>query len=107
MNEDELFIMFLQNLITTLAPLVTGLVVSGFVFLGPVGRALGDVIRRRLGGAPPPGLEASRESAEILARLEEIADHVGEIASRQDFAERLLVGAAPGGSLPGAAGRDG
>jgi hypothetical protein len=106
-NEDELFIMFLQNLITTLAPLVTGLVVSGFILLGPVGRAIGEVIRRRLGGAPPPGIEPSRESAEIIARLEEISGHVGEIASRQDFAERLLVGAAPGGSLPGAAGREG
>jgi len=103
-SEDELFVRFLQSLITTLAPLVTGLVLSGFIFLGPVGRAIGDVIRRRLGGATPPGIEPSRDSGEVLAHLEEISSHVGEIANRQEFAERLLVGMAPGRSLPGAGG---
>lgn len=72
--------------------MITGIITTGFVVLGPVGRAIGDVIRHWLGGgrkeqaALQPG-----DIDEIVGRLDAIQHQIGELAERQDFAERVLA----------------
>ena len=71
--------------------MVTGIVISGFVVLGPVGRAVGRVIMKIFGAEPrEPGLK-SGDTEEIITRLDAIQSHLGELAERQDFAERMLA----------------
>jgi len=103
-EEVEIVRYVTQLLAEVVAPLLGGLLVAGFIFLGPIGRAIGEVIRRRLGGGSRRELEQGEDSAEIVARLDDISRQIGEIAERQDFAERLLARAAPDRGLPGAGG---
>ena len=72
--------------------MLTGVVISGFVVLGPVGRAIGDVIRHIFGAGKrdAPAL-ASGDVDEIVGRLEAIQQQIGELAERQDFAERIMA----------------
>ena len=72
--------------------MITGIITTGFVVLGPVGRAIGDVIRHWLGGGrkDQPALQAG-DVDEIVGRLEQIQHQLGELAERQDFAERVLA----------------
>jgi hypothetical protein len=82
--------MALGNLIPIVG-MLTGVVISGFVALGPVGRAIGDVIRHWLGGGrKEPALQAG-DVDEIVGRLEQIQHQISELAERQDFAERVLA----------------
>lgn len=55
---------------------------------GPIGQAIGEVIRRRLGGgrAALPG-----ESDAVMSRFDQMQHQIAELAERQDFAERLLA----------------
>jgi len=103
-EEIELVRYISRLLAQEVAPLVALLLMSGFVFLGPVGRAIGEVIRRRLGGASRRELELGSDSAEIVARLDDVSRQLGEIADRQDFAERLLSQTRQERGLPGAGG---
>ena len=103
-EELEIIRGVIDQAIEVIAPLVAVVLVSGFVFLGPVGRAIAEVIRRRLGGGAKRDLEQSLDTGEVAARLDDISHQIGEIADRQDFAERLLVRGAPGRGLPGAEG---
>ena len=72
--------------------MLTGIVVIGMVFMGPVGRAIGSAISYWLAGghrhqpALPPG-----DMDEVLDRLDTLQRQLGEIAERQDFSERLLA----------------
>ncbi len=90
-------------LISQIVPLVgmaIGLIGTGFIALGPIGRAIGDVIRRRLGGhhdALKPG-----DVEEIVGRLEHIQQSLGELAERQDFTDRMLAQVRKEKALPGA-----
>lgn len=72
--------------------MLTGVVISGFVVLGPVGRAIGDVIRHLFGArskdAPALG---SGDMDELVSRLDAIHQQIGEIAERQDFTDRMLA----------------
>jgi len=72
--------------------MLTGVVISGFVVLGPVGRAIGDVVRHLFGArskdAPAIG---SGDMDELLGRLDQIHQQLGEIAERQDFTDRMLA----------------
>lgn len=80
--------------------MLISLVGLGFVALGPIGRAIGDVIRRRLGGhhdALKPG-----DVEEIVGRLEQIQQQLGDIAERQDFTDRMLAQVRKEKVLPGA-----
>ncbi len=70
-------------------------VVGGVVALGPIGRALADRLRRK-------GVEPGVDPAELDALRDEVAglrQQVGELAERQDFAERLLAQARERGLL--------
>ena len=85
--------------------MLTGIVITGMVILGPVGRAVGSAITYWLGGghrkqpALPPG-----DMDEVLDRLDSLQHQLGEIAERQDFAERLI---ARGRQLPADGGEEG
>jgi hypothetical protein len=103
-----------QELVPLLVPLfgmVTGVLITGFVVLGPVGRAVGKVIMRLFGADRelPAG-----ELQDIRALLEDqsgqmtaIQRQLGELAERQDFAERLLAQNRKEPRLPGAGGATG
>lgn len=92
--------------------MLTGIAVVGMISLGPVGRAVGKVIMRIFGADRelPAG-----ELQDIRALLEDqsgqmtaIQRQLGELAERQDFAERLLAQQQKGPQrLPGAGGANG
>jgi hypothetical protein len=71
--------------------------ITGFVTLGPIGRAIGRVALHLFGvdrqQALPTGEVAQlRDLIESQAdRVEALQRQVGELAERQDFAERLLA----------------
>jgi hypothetical protein len=77
--------------------MLTGVVIVGFVALGPVGRAIGRVLMHLFGVERTPALPEG-EAARLRELLEEQADRlesqqrqIAELAERQDFAERLLA----------------
>jgi len=72
--------------------MLTGIVITGLVFLGPVGRAVGSAISYWLAGGHrrQPTLTAG-DVDEVLDRLDSLQRQLGEIAERQDFSERLLA----------------
>jgi hypothetical protein len=74
----------------------TGMV--GLVAFSPIGRAIANAIQRKSGvGIAPEVQDALADQAD---RLEALARQVGELAERQDFAERLLAQARERGQLP-------
>jgi hypothetical protein len=83
-----------------LVGMLIGLVATGFVVLGPIGRAIGDVIRH-LFGARKAGVLGSGDMDEVLGRLDSIQGQLGELAERQDFADRMLAQVRRDRQLPG------
>jgi len=89
-----------QEMVPIVVPIfgmITGIVITGFVVIGPVGRAIGRVILHLFGVDRSPGLQAG-EVADVRALLDEQGDRleaqqrqIGEMAERLDFAERLLA----------------
>jgi len=79
----------------------TGMV--GLVAFSPIGRAIANAIQRKSrAGLPPEVQDALADQAD---RLEALALQVGELAERQDFAERMLAqarekGLPAGGGTP-------
>ena len=71
--------------------MLTGVVISGFVVLGPIGRAIGDVVRHLFGAGKKGAALASGDMDEVLGRLDAIHHQLGEIAERQDFTDRMLA----------------
>ncbi len=75
----------------------------GLVAFSPIGRAIANAIQKKSGVMLPPEV---RESIDELAeRVEGLQQQVGELAERQDFAERLLAkvkekGLPAGGAAP-------
>jgi hypothetical protein len=102
-----------QELVPIVIPIfgmLTGLAITGFVVLGPVGRAVGRVLLHLFGAERPAALGAG-EAGQLRALVEEQADRLAaqqrqleELAERQDFTERLLAQARSQGRLPGAGG---
>jgi hypothetical protein len=94
--------------IMPLAGMAMIVITTGFVVLGPVGRAIGRVITHRLGGEKDQALPAGelRDMRGVLEeqgeRLEAVQRQVAELAERQDFSERLLAQARGRERLPGA-----
>jgi hypothetical protein len=72
---------------------------TGMLLLGPVGRAIGDVIRNRLGGGAKHAALSNEQLDELHARFDALQQQLGEIAERQDFAERLLAQSRAAGAL--------
>jgi hypothetical protein len=86
--------------------MLTGIAITGFVVLGPVGRAVGKVLMHLFGVDRQQALPAA-EAAQLRALIEEQADRLesqqrqlSELAERQDFAERLLAQAREKKGLP-------
>ena len=71
--------------------MLTGVVITGFVVLGPIGRAIGDVVRHLFGAGKKDAALATGDLDEVLGRLDQIHQQLGEIAERQDFTDRMLA----------------
>lgn len=80
--------------------MLTGVVITGFVVLGPVGRAIGDVIRHIFGVHKRDPALASGDMDELIGKLDTIQHQLGELAERQDFAERIMAQARKDRALP-------
>ena len=77
--------------------MITGIVITGFFVIGPIGRAIGRVLLHLFGVERQGSLPAG-DVAQLRAVIEEQADRLdsqarqlAELAERQDFAERLLA----------------
>jgi len=93
-------------LISQIVPVVgmlSGILISGFVALGPVGRAIGDVLRHLFRADRKQALPAEELDA-LHARFDAIQHQLSEIAERQDFTERMLAQTRERGAL-GAGGK--
>ncbi len=83
--------------------MLTGVVITAMFVIGPIGRAIGDVIRHWLGGGRRDEKILPADVDELLARLDQVQHQVGELAERLDFAERMLAQARKEKALPGGA----
>ncbi len=77
----------------------TGMV--AIVAFSPIGRAIANAINRKSGAGAAPELAAAVD--ELADRVEGLQRQVGELAERQDFAERLLAKAREKGLPAGGA----
>jgi len=73
-------------------------VIIWLVARGPIGHAIGEVIKRWLGGGRQ---HDAGQLDDVHARLEALQRQLGELAERQDFAERLLAQSRRDKALPG------
>jgi hypothetical protein len=81
---------------------LAGVVVLAWIIArGPIGHAIGDVLRRWLGGSQPPK-ELAGELEQLRTQIEGLQRQLGDLAERQDFAERMLAQARRDKVLPGA-----
>jgi hypothetical protein len=81
----------LMPLIAIVTIVIVGSLGLRWLFRTPVGEALAQRIRH---GKPARGqLDSTGEQvlAELEARIAQLQDHVGELAERLDFTERLLA----------------
>ena len=85
----------IADIVIPIFGMLTGIVITGFVVLGPVGRAVGRVIMRIFGAdreLPAGDLQDIRALLEDQSgRMEAVQRQLGELAEWQDFAERLLA----------------
>ena len=72
-------------------------VIVWLVARGPIGHAIGEVIKRWLGG----GRQDAGQLDEVNHRLDAVHNQLAELAERQDFAERLLAQVRRDKALPG------
>jgi hypothetical protein len=83
-----------------LAGMLTGVIITGMLVLGPIGRAVGEAIRHWLAGGRKEKLEAGHLD-DLADRLSTLERQVSELSERQDFAERLLAQVKRERVLPG------
>lgn len=85
--------------------MITGIVITGMLIIGPIGRSIGNSITYWLGGGrkqrerealPTPDLD------EVHERLDVMQQQLAELAERQEFTERLLAKSRQEPRLPGA-----
>jgi hypothetical protein len=91
--------------------MLTGMVITGLVVIGPIGRAIGRVLLH-LFGVERQGALPAADVAQLRGLIEEQAERLesqqrelAEPAERQDFAERLLARARENKALPEGEGR--
>ena len=74
-----------------------GTLITAIVALGPIGRAIGDRVRSKaLGGS----IGAMQEQLdEVISRLDNVQEQLGDMSERQDFTERMLAKARERGLL--------
>jgi hypothetical protein len=88
--------------------MLTGIVVTGMVILGPPGRAVGSLITYWLGGGKRrQEAVAAPELDELHERLDAMQQQLAEVVERQEFTERLLSRVRQERGLPGAGGAEG
>ncbi len=93
--------LIIMNLIP-IAGMATGVIRTRISEVGPVGRAIGDIIRHLFGtrtGKSDPALGG--EVDELRTRLDAMQQHLAELAERQDFSERMLAQVRKDRALPG------
>lgn len=76
-------------------------VLMWIVARGPIGHAIGEVLKRWLGGARTQALPGEMEA--LRTRLDNVQRQLGELAERQDFTERMLAQVRRDKALPGGA----
>ena len=86
--------------------MLTGLVITGFVVLGPVGRAIGQVLLHLFGVKKEQALPAA-DVEELREQFEGMRSQLAELAERQEFTERMLAQARKDRALPGGQNVDG
>ncbi len=94
----------IRMMIDAVIPIIgmaTGIIITGILALGPIGKAIGRVIMHIFNAEPRDAALKSGDTGEILARLEAIQSHIGEISERQDFSERMLAQVRREKALPG------
>ncbi len=69
--------------------MVFGSGMVAIVAFSPIGRAIANAINRKSGAGAAPELRDVMD--ELADRVESLQRQVGELAERQDFAERLLA----------------
>jgi hypothetical protein len=88
--------------------MITGIVITGFVIIGPPGRAVGSLITYWLGGGRKrQEAVGAPEIDELHDRLDAMQRQLAEIVERQEFTERLLAKSRQERGLPGAGGAEG
>lgn len=85
--------------------MITGIIITGMLIIGPIGRSIGSTISYWLAGGrkhrdtlPAPDLD------EVHERLDVMQQQIAELAERQEFTERLLAKSRQEPRLPGADG---
>ena len=88
--------------------MVTGIIITGFVIIGPPGRAVGSLITYWLGGGHKRhDAVAAPDVDELHERLDAMQQQLAEVVERQEFTERLLSKVRQERGLPGAGGAEG
>jgi hypothetical protein len=88
--------------------MITGIVITGFVIMGPPGRAVGSLLTYWLGGGRKrQDAVAGPELDELHERLDALQQQLSEVVERQEFTERLLARVRQERGLPGAWGAEG
>jgi len=96
------------DIIVPIAGMVTGIIITGFVIIGPPGRAVGSLITYWLGGGRKrQDAIAAPELDELHERLDAMQQQLAEVIERQEFTERLLSKVRQERGLPGAGGAEG
>jgi hypothetical protein len=72
-------------------------ILTALVTLGPIGRAVADRLRSK-GAAGSIGA-IQDQLDEVIGRLDQVQQQLGDLAERQDFSERLLAQAKDRGLL--------
>jgi len=88
--------------------MITGIIITGFVIMGPPGRAVGSLITYWLGGGHKrQDAIAGPDLDELHERLDAMQQQLAEVVERQEFTERLLAKGRQERGLPGAGGAEG
>jgi len=96
------------DIVVPIAGMVTGIIITGFVIIGPPGRAVGSLITYWLGGGRKrQDAVAAPDLDELHERLDAMQQQLAEVVERQEFTERLLSKVRQERGLPGAGGAEG
>ena len=80
-----------------------GVVITGLLVIGPIGRAIGDIIRHVFGMSQAAKVDPALggDVDELRTRLDQMQHQMSELAERQDFSERMLSQVRKDKALPG------
>jgi hypothetical protein len=81
----------IANAVIPIFGMLTGLIITGLVVIGPIGKSIGDVVRHLTGADRKDAAVGSGDMDELRERFEAISHQVAELAERQDFTERMLA----------------